>query len=178
MADWSAVYLHDVLASSPAVAAAGFAAFSLMMAIGRRTGDRVVAALGVVAVLRGSGALAAGGLAAALLLAQPLAAVAGCALVGLGIANVIPVLFSRAGSLRGVESGSALAAVAATGYCGFLAGPPLIGVVAELTALPIALGIVVAVCCLITILAGVVSADTVRSPHASLAPGITAGRDA
>jgi hypothetical protein len=59
-----------------------------------------------------------------------MAAVAGCALVGLGIANVIPILFSRAGGLPGVAPGRALAAVAAVGYGGFLAGPPLIGVLA------------------------------------------------
>jgi len=157
MGDWSAVYLHDVLASSPALASTGFAAFSMMMAIGRLTGDRVVAAWGSASVLRASGVLAGAGLGAALVIGQPLAAVAGCALVGLGIANVIPILFSRAGSLRGVEPGPALAAVASTGYCGFLAGPPLIGMFAELTSLPTALGAVVAACGFIALRARSVS---------------------
>ena len=154
MGDWSAVYLHDVLQSTPALAAAGFAAFSSTMAIGRLAGDRIVKRFGTQAVLRASGGLAAGGLTAALLIGDPIAAVAGCALVGLGIANVIPILFSRAGSLPGVEAGSALAAVTAIGYCGFLAGPPLIGVVSEFTSLPLALGIVVVGCVLIALFAG------------------------
>jgi hypothetical protein len=46
VADWSAVYLHDSLTASPAVAAVGFAAFSLAMTIGRLTGDRLVGRLG------------------------------------------------------------------------------------------------------------------------------------
>lgn len=154
MADWSAVYLHDVLASTPALAAAGFAAFSATMALGRLSGDRVVAALGPRTVLRISGALAAGGLGAALLVGEPYAGIAGLALVGLGIANVIPVLFSRAGTMPGVDAGRALAAVTAIGYCGFLAGPPLIGVIAEVTSLPLALGLVVVGCLLISVLAG------------------------
>jgi fucose permease len=156
MGDWSAVYLHEVLQATPALAAAGFAAFSSTMAIGRLAGDRIVTRFGAQTVLRASGGLAALGLTAALLLGDPIAAIAGCALVGLGIANVIPVLFSRAGSLPGVESGSALAAVTAIGYCGFLAGPPVIGVVAEFTSLPYGLGMVVVGCGLIALFAGVV----------------------
>ena len=46
--------------------------------------------------------------------------------------------------------------MATIGYLGFLAGPPLIGVAAELTSLPIALGIVSVFCALITVYGGVV----------------------
>jgi hypothetical protein len=142
MADWSAVYLRDALATGPAQAAAGFTAFSLAMAAGRFGGDRLAAGMGPARLLRGSAALAAAGLAVALLIGQPAAAIAGFGLVGLGIANVIPILFSAAGRVRGVPAGTALPAVATTGYFGFLAGPPLIGVTAELTGLPLALGLV------------------------------------
>jgi hypothetical protein len=84
-------------------------------------------------------------------LATPLAAVVGFGLVGLGIANVIPVLFSAAGRVSGVAPATALAAVATTGYGGYLAGPPLIGFVAELASLPAALGIISAACALIAV---------------------------
>lgn len=161
--DWSAVYLHHVLQSTPALAAAGFAAFSSTMAIGRLAGDHIVRRFGTVAVLRASGTLGAGGLLAALLIGEPMAAVAGCALVGLGIANVIPILFSRAGGLPGVAPGRALAAVAAVGYGGFLAGPPLIGVLAELTSLPLALGLVVVGCVLIASFAHVIGRPGLRT---------------
>ncbi len=133
MADWSAVYLHDALGTTPALAATGFAAFSLTMAAGRFGGDRLVGRLGPRSVLRASSTIAAGGLSGALLLGTPLAAIFGFGLVGAGIANVIPILFGAAGRIAGISAGTALAAVATTGYCGYLAGPPLIGLAAELT---------------------------------------------
>lgn len=152
MADWSAVYLRESLGSDMHVAATGFAAFSLTMALGRLTGDQAVRCFGAAAILRASGVVAAAGLGLALLIGQPLAAVAGCAAVGLGIANVFPILLSKAGHLPGIEPGRALAAVTATGYFGFLAGPPLIGIAAEATSLPLALTIVVAFCSLIAVM--------------------------
>jgi fucose permease len=154
MADWSAVYLHDTLGSSPSVAAVGFAAFSLAMAAGRFTGDALVGRLGPRRVLRGSSAVAAVGLGAALLVGQPAVGVVGCALVGLGIANIIPVLFSAAARVPGVPPGQALAAVATTGYLGFLAGPPLIGVVAEAAGLAVGLGLVSGACAFVALKAG------------------------
>jgi len=146
MADWSAVYLRDTLETTPAVAAAGFAAFSLAMAAGRFRGDRLVSLLGPGRLLGASGAVAACGLGGALLVGAPAAAVVGCGLVGLGISNVIPVLFSAAGHVRGIQAGTALAAVATIGYLGLLAGPPLIGLTAHVTSLPVALGLVGAFC--------------------------------
>jgi MFS family permease len=146
MGDWSAVYLRDALATTPALAAAGFAAFSLAMAAGRATGDGLVGRFGPARVLRTSSGLAAVGLGLGLVLGEPVTAIAGFGLVGLGIANVIPILFSAAGRVRGVPAGVALAAVTTLGYLGFLAGPPLIGLVAELASLPVALGLVSVFC--------------------------------
>ena len=149
MGDWSAVYLRDALGTSNSLAAEGFAAFSLTMAVGRFGGSYLAARLGSQRLLRGSGLLASAGLASALLLATPGAALVGFALVGLGLANVVPILFSAAGRARDVAPGTALAAVATTGYGGFLAGPPLIGFAAGLIGLPAALGLVVACCAVI-----------------------------
>jgi len=156
MADWSAVYLRETLGSSLAVAATGFAAFSLAMAAGRFMGDTLVSCLGARAVLRGSGSVAAAGLGGALLISHPLAGIVGCALVGLGIANIIPVLFSAAPRAAKAEPGTALAAVATIGYGGFLSGPPLIGITGEAVGLPVALGLVSAACALVALLAGYV----------------------
>ena len=164
VADWSAVYLHDTLGSSPSTAAVGFAAFSLTMAAGRFTGDALVGRLGPSRVLRGSSTVAAVGLAAALLVGHPAIGVVGFALVGLGIANIIPVLFSAAARVPGVPPASALAAVASTGYLGFLAGPPLIGVVAEAAGLAAGLGLVSVACTIIALKArGLPAASTPAS---------------
>lgn len=174
MADWSAVYLHDVLSTDSATAAAGFAACSLMMAVGRFGGDRLANRVGPRQLLRLSGALAAVGLGSGLLIGKPIPAIIGFGLVGLGISNIIPILFSAAGKIHSVQTGTALAAIATTGYCGFLAGPPLIGFAAEVTSLPGALGIVSAFCALIAVSAGVVlpslrfQAETAGTPIQSV----------
>jgi len=148
--DWSAVYLRDSLGTSAAIAAMGFAAFSLAMALGRLAGDALARRLGGPRLLRVSGSLAAVGLSVALVVGQPSIAVLGFGLVGLGMANLIPVLFSAAGR-TGAHAGTAIAAVATAGYLGYLAGPPLIGLAADAAGLPTALGIVCAACALVAV---------------------------
>lgn len=132
VADWSAVYLRNVLGTSAGFAAAGFAAFSLMMAFGRLTGDYVVGRLGPAVTVRLGSAVASVGLGLSLLTGQPLAAVIGFGCVGLGLANLVPVFFGAAARTPGVASGTGIAAVATLGYSGWLAGPPVIGFAAEL----------------------------------------------
>jgi MFS family permease len=156
MGDWSAVYLRNSLGTTPVGAAAGFAAFSLAMAVGRVAGDRLAQRMGPTRLLRLSGALAGGGLAISLLLGHPAVALLGFGFVGLGVANLIPILFSAAGRTPGVQAGTALAAVATTGYFGYLAGPPLIGLAAEAAGLPAALAIVCVACGLVAAGAAVI----------------------
>jgi MFS family permease len=151
--DWSAVYLRDELGAGAGMAALGFTAFSVAMTAGRLAGDRVVAARGNLWVVRAGGTLAAAGFGLALLAAAPAAAIAGCVCLGLGMAGVVPVVFRAAGSTPGVAPGVALAATSTTGYFGFLVGPPVIGGLAELTGLPVALGYVVALSALVALLA-------------------------
>jgi predicted MFS family arabinose efflux permease len=131
MVDWSAVYLAGVGGRSASAAASGFAAFAGAMAICRVVGDAVVRWLGPIATLRAGCALAMIGLGLALLLPQGAVAVLGFGLVGLGVANVVPVLFSAAARVPGVPAGQGVAMAASLGYAGLLAGPPLIGFVAQ-----------------------------------------------
>jgi fucose permease len=157
--DWSAVYLHKTLGSDAAFAATAFAAFSIAMAIGRLSGDWLTRRLGATVLLRGGGALAAFGLTATLLLGRPGVAIAGFGLVGLGLANVVPTLFSAAGRSSALPPRIAIAAVAAAGYTGLLAGPPLIGFAAEAFTLMRALIAVVVCCAVIAVLATMVRPD-------------------
>jgi fucose permease len=174
MGDWSAVYLRDALGATPAAAGGGFAVFSLAMAAGRFGGDAVVRRLGPAYVLRVSSALAAVGLGGALALGRPLAGIVGCGLVGIGIANVIPILFSAAARVPDVQPGAAIAAVATTGYLGLLAGPPLIGLAAEAIGLPAALGIVAVLCAAIALAGGIV--DDLPGPAAVMPESVRPGR--
>ncbi|MBT8225086.1 MAG: MFS transporter, partial [Dactylosporangium sp.] len=70
------------------------------------------------------------------------AALVGFAALGLGLAVVVPVVYSATASLPGHNPGHAIAAISTCGWFGFLVGPPLIGVLADLTTLSVALGII------------------------------------
>jgi len=146
--DWSGVFIRFVLEQDAARAGLGFAALSVAMTVGRLTGDAVVARFAPVPVLVAGAALACGGyLLAATAPALPALGLpalglpgflAGCALVGLGLANMVPILFSAAGRVPDTPAGVAIAAAATPGYAGLLAGPVGIGWVAHATSLPIA----------------------------------------
>src|SRR5215472_7454216 len=90
-------------------------------------------------LLRAGGLVAAFGMTIALTAPELVLAVFGFALFGLGLANMVPILFGAAGRARGVPPGLGIAAVATAGYAGLLTGPPMIGVTAELVGLRLAL---------------------------------------
>jgi MFS family permease len=175
MADWSAVYLRDVARAGPGEAAAGYAAFSLMMAAGRAVGDGLTERLGPTRLVAGAGALAALGLAAALAVGTPWAAVAGFGLVGAGLSVVFPTVLATAGRLPGTAPGPAIAAVSTFGYTGFLAGPPLIGFLAHALTLRGGLAAVAVASAAVAALAG--SLGRAAAPgRAAEAPAPAGGR--
>lgn len=159
MADWSAVFLLQVTGATEGIAAAGYAAFSIAMAVCRFCGDRLAQRLGSVQLVRLSGFLATAGLALALLDGRPVSALIGFAAVGAGFATVVPQVFSAAGNVPGVPSGPALATVTTMGYLGFLIGPPFIGLLAEAVGLRLSLGTI-----LLTSLLLILLAPTLRIP--------------
>lgn len=142
MADWSAVYLSSEIGAGSAVAASGFAAFSFTMAIGRASGDRLIRRFGHAAVLRWSGRAGTAGMAVAVVVTEPAAVLMGFGLIGLGAANIVPILFAAAGRVSPETPGGSIAAVAGLGYIGLLLGPVLIGSTAELFSLPTGLTLV------------------------------------
>jgi predicted MFS family arabinose efflux permease len=140
-ADWSSVYLRDSLGSSAGFAAAAYAAFSIMMMVGRLAGDRLTLRFGPVWLVRGCGVLAFAGLGIALLIGDPVAGVVGFGCLGAGLSCIAPQVFSAAGSRDPALAGQAIARVASLGFAGFLVGPVVIGGAAELVDLPAALAI-------------------------------------
>jgi MFS family permease len=141
--DWSAVYMTQELSASPALGAVAFAAFAVTMAIARFVVDSLRARFGNVVLVRGGSLIAAGGLGLALVVHEPAAAIAGFALLGLGLAPVVPIAFSAAGDLDPRATGRLVGRVATLGYVGSVAGPIMIGWLAEATSLRAALGLVV-----------------------------------
>jgi hypothetical protein len=146
--DWAAVFLREFHGAGIDAAASGFAGFSLTMAAGRFSGDWVRRQWGGPILLRAGGLVAAFGMVTALTAPGFALSVAGFALFGLGLSNMVPVLFGATGRAESVRPGLAIAAVATTGYGGLLAGPPLIGITAAIVGLRLAL---------VTILLGVLA---------------------
>jgi MFS family permease len=156
--DWAAVYLKNVLDTGDGLAAAGLAAFSLTMGLGRLVGDRMTAALGSAGLARAGAVTAAAGMALALASEPAWAAITGFATVGIGLAALFPIAL-RAAAERSGTPGPAVAAVSSIGYLAFVAGPPAVGGLAEAFGLRSALLLVVGLCSLAALLAG-----TVRLP--------------
>jgi MFS family permease len=137
--DWSAVLLADNRGASPAVAAAGLSVFQAALTIGRLLGDPIINRIGPVRAFAGGALLAGIGFAAGLLLGSTASAVAGLALLGLGLATLLPVSISAAGTIRGLPVPVAVARVSTLGYLGTFTGPALIGYLSHHTDLPTAL---------------------------------------
>jgi MFS family permease len=141
--DWSAVYARTIADVPVAVAPMAFAVFALCMAGGRFLGDVLIARMGPIATLRASGVLMAAGIAVAVFVPEWPAVFAGFALVGFGVANLVPVIFGAAGRVDERGAGPGLATVSTLGYFGFLSGPPVIGLVAAAAGLPVAFASVI-----------------------------------
>lgn len=153
MNSWSALYLNTHLHTSEQFAALGYATFSLAMLTGRFRGDSLVRSWGPAKLIRRSGSLAAIGLALATFIDQPWSMMAGFVAVGIGLSVVYPLVFSAAGNHPTLPRGRAVAGTATVGYMGFLAGPPVLGWVAEATSMQSIMFIVAILCAAAAILA-------------------------
>jgi MFS family permease len=155
--DWSALLLVDRSLVGAAQAGIGYMVFAAAMTIGRLTGDRIVAAAGNRRVLLVGGSLAIGGIVVLLIAPWTAFALIGFVLIGLGAANVVPVLFSLAGRQTALPAGLAIAAVTTTGYAGKLAGPAALGFVSHATSLPTAFWLLAALMALVPLCARAVT---------------------
>ena len=128
-------------ARAGAVPGLGYAAFALAMLAVRLSGNRLLSRYRPDRLLPALAMVATAGFAAALVIARPAAALAGFACLGIGLASVVPAVFSAAGRIPGLHPGTAVATASACGWAGYVCGPPLIGRLAALASLPAALGL-------------------------------------
>lgn len=140
--NWVALYMRQDLGSNPAIAGFAYTAFAIATFAGRITGDAIILRFGVDRVLMGGSLLASTGIGFSILVNQPWAFLAGYAMVGAGLSIVLPVTYRRAGEIPGMPAATAVATVASIGYLGFLIGPILIGVLADLVSLRFAFALV------------------------------------
>ena len=154
MADWSAVFLRDVLAAGSGQAGLGYAVFALAVAGGRLGGDWLKAQFGAVSVARGSVVLALAGL--VLLTTAPGLPVAllGFAIVGLGASVGFPLAVTAAADLNSGPSSNNVATLSFIALLGFLVGPPLIGLLAEHIDLRVGLAALIPILLASLVLAG------------------------
>ena len=140
MTDWSTAYMQNIVNTPESLSAFGLTAFAAMMTAGRlfgdrgrvQWGDRKMLYFGAISSLIGSVLIIS--------LWHPLIVIAGFGLVGIGLANIVPIVFSLAGNLKGIAPGMGIAMSTTIGYSGFMLGPPLIGFLADTWDLQWALG--------------------------------------
>jgi MFS family permease len=142
MEHWSGIYLRQTLGLSALLGGSGVAVFYGSMAVGRLGAAFVIGRLGNRRTLLGAGLLAAAGRTLALATREPLLVVAGFLVVGLALSAVVPITFSIAGDLAPEQAGAAIAVVTTLGYGGFLLGPVIVGGLAEVVGLRVALGVI------------------------------------
>ena len=161
VSDWAAILMRQRFIVDVSYAALGFGCYQAGMAAARFMGDALRQKFGAMNLVVASAVLAAMGTAAALIAPSPWLGFLGFAVGGIGIGNLAPVLFAGGGRLEPSAPGRGIAAVVSMGYAGFLAGPPMIGFVAQVSTLQIAMGLTVVAALLIAVFArGVAPADT------------------
>lgn len=141
-ADWSAKYLHGSLGAPAGFAGLAYAAYLAAMVIVRLAGGWLLKRYPTRVLLPILALAATVVMTVALLIGHPVVAVIGFAVLGLGLASVVPSAFTAAGRLSGGNAGGAIATVSALGWAGFMFGPVAIGHLADLLALPVALAII------------------------------------
>lgn len=142
MFDWSAEYLRTFLNYSASQVGIGYALFSIGMATGRLAGNQLITRFNPFHIFQVGSLFAACGFFILISAPMPYAELLGFCMIGLGAANVVPILFSASGKFSKTPSHIALAAVTSLGYLGLLSGPGIIGLLANFFSLPLALSMV------------------------------------
>lgn len=150
---WATLYMRDGVGAAGAVAALGYVALMGCMFIGRLTGDRLVDRFGERAVTLSGGLVIAAGMGAALAFPSVPGTIAGFAAVGLGVATLVPAAMHGADRLPGLRPGTGLTAVAWLMRLGFVASPPVVGLIADAAGLRAGLLLVPAAGLLVAVLA-------------------------
>lgn len=131
MSDWSANYLKQIVHADNATAAIGLFAFSTAMMIGRFAGDMARTFFGDRKLVLYESMIAVIGLGIVIFMPYTLTVMAGFFLVGIGLATIVPIAYSQAGTMPGLNPGVGIGMVTTIGYAGFIVGPPIIGFLAD-----------------------------------------------
>ncbi|MBF0815569.1 MFS transporter [Microbacterium paludicola] len=166
-ADWSALHTREHLGASESTAALAYAAFAVAMTAGRFAADGVAARVGPVAIVRYGAAVAAVGLLVVTLSTAVPVALGGWILFGLGLSGAVPQIFTAAGGLGAANAGVVMSRIVGAGYVGLLAGPALIGWLAEGMTLSVAIAVPILLCGAAVALASSVAVPQPAQPVAA-----------
>jgi MFS family permease len=142
MFDWSGVYFKDIVKAPGALVILGYTSFMISMASGRFLSDILVRKYGAKNILIVSGITISLGLYTAVIFPFLIPSTIAFMMVGFGVSNVIPIIYSAAGRNTTIPTGEALTIVTGISFLGFLIGPPVIGHIAELTSLRYSFGFI------------------------------------
>ncbi len=149
--EWGSILLHQVKGAPHDQAALVFACFCISMVIFRFLGDRLREIFGDVAIVLFGGSLAAICMSIVLITDSPVICLAAYALMGIGFAPIVPILFSRAGKCPGISQAKASSTMSIMSYTGLLVFPPFLGMLGDTIGLGKALWIIVICCACIAI---------------------------
>lgn len=161
---WASVYISQVTGGSAATASFGFVAFVASMAVGRFAGDALVQRFGPVRTVQYAGALGAGGAGLVMVAGSPLVGLIGFAMLGLGVAVIVPVTL-RAGARVADTPSQGITAVLVAAQLACTTSPAALGRVADSVSLPAAFGVTLAI-----IVPVVATAGVLRAPQPATAP--------
>ena len=131
MFDWSGVYFKDIVQAPGPLVVLGYTSFMITMASGRFLGDGLINKFGRERVMQISGVMISAGLFTAVFLPYIIPCTIAFMAVGLGVATIVPTVYSMAGKNPTVPPGEALTIVSSVSFLGFLMGPPIIGHIAQ-----------------------------------------------
>ncbi|MFN3784539.1 MAG: MFS transporter [Spirosomataceae bacterium] len=142
MADWTAVYMKDIVVANAYFIGWGLAGYSFFMAAGRLLGDSLIPRWGRNNVLIYGGLLASAGLFLSIIFPYTWTSIAGFSMVGAGVSCGAPIMYGSAARVPGMAKGAGLATMNTFSMGGFLFGPVLVGFLSEAISLPFAFGVV------------------------------------
>jgi MFS family permease len=142
MADWSVVYMRDIVKSPVAMMGWGFSIYAFFMAAGRFLGDGLITKYGRKPILRFGGIVVFFGLLLVVFFPTTWIVLLGFAMVGAGVSIGSPILYSAASNIEGMAQGAGLATMNTFAMLGFFGGPVLVGFLAKSFNLQISFGVV------------------------------------
>ncbi|WP_394993322.1 MFS transporter [Emticicia sp.] len=142
MADWTAVYMKDIVQTDAYFIGWGLAGYSMFMALGRFLGDALIPRFGGNNIIRAGGVIVALGILMAIFLPYTITTIIGFTMVGAGVSCAAPILYGSAARVPGMAKGAGLATMNTFSMAGFLAGPVIIGFISKSVNLPFAFSLV------------------------------------